>query len=75
MCAVIPTVVTKAVFVKYLFVLTPLQLWSKTTLWFTDGLMDVLFKNFELLGVCLSLGVTVGVLVVGMVRFGRRDLG
>jgi hypothetical protein len=73
-CAVIPSIVTSAVYAKYLFVLTPVNLWRRTGFWFTDGLMDVLFKNFETLGLCLSLGVTLCVLLAAMAGFRRRDL-
>jgi hypothetical protein len=41
-CAVIPSIVTAAVYAKYLFVLTPVNLWLRTRFWFKDGLMDVL---------------------------------
>jgi hypothetical protein len=73
-CIVIPIVVTPAVFVKYLFILTPVWLWLKSPHWFTDGTIDVLFKNFETLGLCLSLGMTLCVLTAVVVRFGKRDL-
>jgi hypothetical protein len=73
-CTVIPIQISAAVFVKYLFVLTPVNLWLKTEFWFTDGSKDVLFKNFETLGLCLSLGVTLCVLVAAMAGFRKRDL-
>jgi hypothetical protein len=73
-CAVIPSIVTSALYAKYLFVLTPVNLWLRTRFWFTDGLMDVLWRNFETLGLCLSLGVTLCVLLVTVVGFRRKDL-
>jgi hypothetical protein len=73
-CAVIPSIITSAVFVKYLFILTPANLSVRTGFWFTDGLVDVMFKNFETLGLCLSLGVTLCVLFAAMTGFKRRDL-
>jgi hypothetical protein len=73
-CAVIPVIVTTAVYAKYLFILTPVNLWLRTRFWFTDGLMDVLFRNFETLGLCLSLVVTLCVLLAAMAAFKKRDL-
>jgi hypothetical protein len=73
-CAVIPSIITSAVFVKYLFILTPANLSVRTGFWFTDGLVDVLFKNFELLGLCLSLGVTLCVLFAAIMSYRKRDL-
>jgi hypothetical protein len=73
-CAVIPIMVTAVVFVKYLFFLTPVWLWLKSLHWFTDSTMDILFKNFETLGLCLSLIVILGVLLAAMMRFRKRDL-
>jgi hypothetical protein len=73
-CAVIPSIFTSAVFAKYLFILTPANLSVRTGFWFTDGLVDVLFKNFETVGLCLSLGVSLCVLLVAMSRYKKRDL-
>jgi hypothetical protein len=74
-CAVIPSIVTSAVYAKYLFILTPVNLWLRTRFWFTDGLMDVLFRNFETLGLCLSLDAVLCVLLAAMAAFRKRDLG
>jgi hypothetical protein len=73
-CAVIPSIVTSAAYVKSLFVLTPVNLWLRTGFWLTDGLMDVLWGNFETLGLCLSLGVTLCILLTAMAGFRRKDL-
>ncbi|MCL2078706.1 MAG: hypothetical protein FWH17_02555 [Oscillospiraceae bacterium] len=58
----------------YLSMLTPAWLWLKQPLWFTDGGADILWKNFEILGVCASLILLAGLCVFSAKMFKKRDI-
>lgn len=59
---------------KYTLVLSPVCLWVKQGAWFTDGCADILWKNFETLGVCVSLILLAGLCVFSAIMFKRRDI-
>ena len=59
---------------KYFAVLSPVWLWLKRSLWFTDGGADILWKNFETLGVCASLFILAGLGSVSANLFRKRDI-
>ena len=58
----------------YLSMLTPAWLWLKQPFWFTDGGADILWKNFEILGVCASLILLGGLCVFSAKMFKKRDI-
>ena len=58
----------------YTTMLTPVWLWLKQPYWFSDGGADILWKNFEMLGVCVSLVLLVGLCVFSAKMFKKRDI-
>ena len=58
----------------YLSMLTPAWLWLKQPYWFTDGGADILWKNFETLGVCASLVLLAGLCLFSTKMFKKRDI-
>jgi hypothetical protein len=54
--------------------LTPVQLWVNVGDWFTDGYADILWANFECLGVFASLIVLAAALVIADAAFRRKEL-
>ena len=58
----------------YFFMLTPTWLWLKQPYWFTDGGADILWKNFEILGVCASLALLAGLCLFSARMFRKRDI-
>jgi hypothetical protein len=61
-------------FPKYIAVLSPVWLWLKRIFWFTDGGADILWKNFETLGVGVSFIVLAVLCALSAVMFGKRDI-
>jgi hypothetical protein len=59
---------------KYLAVLSPVWLWIKRVYWFTDGGADILWKNFEMLGVSASLLMLAVLCAVSAKLFRKRDI-
>jgi hypothetical protein len=59
---------------QYFVVLSPVWLWLKRGLWFTDGGVDILWKNFETLGICASLIILAGLCAVSAITFRKRDI-
>jgi hypothetical protein len=60
--------------IKHALVLAPIWLWLKESLWFTDGGLDILWQNFEILGVSASLLLLTGLCVFSAFMFKRRDI-
>lgn len=54
--------------------LSPVWLWLKHPIWFTDGDVDIVWKNFEMLGTSISLLLLIMGTVIVFNRFKRRDL-
>lgn len=54
--------------------LSPVWLWLKHTVWFTDGDVDILWKNFEMIGTTFSILVLIVTTGFVFYRFRRRDL-
>jgi ABC-type transport system involved in multi-copper enzyme maturation permease subunit len=59
---------------KYFAVLSPVWLWLKRCLWFTDGGPDILWKNFETAGVFASLIIFAGLGAFSAIIFRKRDI-
>ena len=59
---------------RYLLVYTPVWLWLKQNMWFTDGGIDILWPNFETVGITISLIVFAICCVLTEYRFRKRDL-
>jgi hypothetical protein len=61
-------------YAKFLFNYLPIWLSVKLPIWFTDGGVDILWRNFETWGTCVSLGIlSLGAVAMGK-RFKRRDI-
>jgi hypothetical protein len=54
--------------------LTPVRLWANAGSWFTDGYADILWANFECLGVACSLAALTVISRFAVMIFKRRDL-
>lgn len=61
-------------YIKYYSMLSPVWLWLKHSLWFTDGDVDILWPHFESLGLCVSLAVLTVCSFVSIIYFRKRDL-
>lgn len=59
---------------SYAAMLTPVWLWLKQSIWFTDGGLDILWKNFETLGASVSLALLAGLCVFSATMFRKRDI-
>lgn len=54
--------------------LTPVGLWRNAGEWFTDGYADILWANFECIGVGVSIAVLVVMCGLAMAHFKHRDM-
>ncbi|WP_422659812.1 hypothetical protein ACK8P5_04625 [Paenibacillus sp. EC2-1] len=70
----IPQTMTESLYVKYYSMLSPVWLWLKHSLWFTDGDSDILWPHFESLGLCVSLIVLIALCLLALIYFRKRDL-
>ena len=70
----IPQTWTVWLYARYFSMLTPVWLWLKHSIWFTDGDVDILWRNFETLGVAVSLFVLVLFCMIAKIYFRKRDL-
>ena len=70
----IPQTLTAGLYVKYYFMLSPVWLWLKHSIWFTDGDVDILLPHFETLGLCVSLLILTTFCVFAAIYFRKRDL-
>ena len=61
-------------FIRYYSMFSPVWLWLKHSLWFTDGDMDTLWKYFETMGLCVSMLTLVALSILVTIRFKRRDI-
>lgn len=69
-----PLVLPNNAYIKFVFVYTPIWLSVKLPLWFTDGGVDVLWRNFETWGTCISFIVLSIIAVLAVNRMKRRDI-
>jgi hypothetical protein len=60
--------------IRFPIILSPIWLWLKQLLWFTDGDFDILWPHFETVGVCTSLVILVICSMLAGIRFRRKDL-
>jgi hypothetical protein len=54
--------------------LSPIWLWLKRFVWFTDGDMDIIWRNFELLGTAGSLLILSALCVLTAKMFRKRNI-
>jgi hypothetical protein len=73
-CITIPVLLPDDSYAKFACMLTPLWLWLKQSLWFTDGGIDILWRDFETRGVCLSLVVLSALALVAALRFKKKEI-
>jgi hypothetical protein len=65
---------TVGLYARYYSMLTPVWLWLKHSIWFTDGDVDILWPHFETLGLCTSLLVLIALCMLAVIYFRKRDL-
>ena len=70
----IPMMLPGNTYAMFVFTLTPVWLLLKQPLWFTDGGMDVLWRHFETMGVCLSLALLLLFAVIAFHKFRKKDI-
>ncbi|MFT4146227.1 MAG: hypothetical protein QM644_17390 [Mobilitalea sp.] len=70
----IPQTLTVGIYARYYSMLTPVWLWLKHSIWFTDGDVDILWPHFETLGVCISFLFLTTLCVLVTIIFRKRDL-
>ncbi len=69
-----PKTLTISLYSGYYAMLTPVWLWLKHSLWFTDGDVDILWPHFETLGFCVSLLALAAFCLLAGMYFRKRDL-
>ena len=69
-----PQTLTVGLYAKYYSMLTPVWLWLKHSIWFTDGDVDILWPHFETLGFCISFLVLTALCRFVTIYFRKRDL-
>ncbi|MVO99211.1 hypothetical protein [Paenibacillus lutrae] len=57
-----------------IFTLTPVWLWENSGAWFTDGGVDIIWANFESLGLVVSLAVLSVAAFISTQLFKKREL-
>lgn len=70
----IPQTLTAGLYVRYYSMLTPVWLWLKHSIWFTDGDVDILWPHFETLGISVSLLALIIFSMLSNTYFRKRDL-
>jgi hypothetical protein len=70
----IPKALTAGFFTRYYSMLSPVWLWLKHSIWFTDGDADILWPHFETLGLCASFLFLTALCILATVYFRKRDL-
>ncbi len=70
----IPQTFTVGIYAKYYSMLTPVWLWLKHSIWFTDGDVDILWPHFETLGLCISFLALTAFCGFVTIYFRKRDL-
>lgn len=59
--------------VRCFSILSPVWLWLKHGIWFTDGDIDIIWPHFEMLGLCMSLAVLTALCLLATNYFRKRD--
>lgn len=70
----IPNGLTAGLVARYYSMLSPVWLWLKHGIWFTDGDVDILWPHFETLGLCVSFFVLAAFCLFATIHFRKRDL-
>ncbi len=70
----IPQTLAAGLYARYYSMLTPVWLWLKHSIWFTDGDADILWPHFETLGIAVSLLAFLIFCVIANTYFRKRDL-
>jgi len=70
----VPQKLIAGLYVKYYAMLSPVWLWLKRSIWFTDGDVDILWPHFEIRGLGVSLFFLTAFCVFATIYFRKRDL-
>ncbi len=70
----LPQTLTAGLYVRYYSMLTPVWLWLKHSIWFTDGDVDILWPHFETLGISVSFSALLIICGLANTYFRKRDL-
>lgn len=68
------TLPTTRLYAIYYSMLSPVWLWLKHSIWFTDGDANILWPHFETLGFCVSLLLLTVLCIFATIYFRKRDL-
>lgn len=69
----LPQTLVVGLAIKYLAVFSPVGLWLKHELWFTDGDVDIVWKHFETTGLCISFVCLIVFCFMTVHYFRRKD--
>jgi hypothetical protein len=71
----IPKTLAAGFYARYYYsMLSPVWLWLKHSMWFTDGDVDILWPHFETLGLCASFLLLTALCILAAIYFRKRDL-
>lgn len=70
----IPQTLAAREFVGFYSMLSPVWLWLKHGIWFTDGDIDIPWPHFETIGLCVSLVTLAAFAMLSALYFRKRDL-
>jgi hypothetical protein len=72
--SLIPSKLTVGLCARYYSMLSPVWLWLKHSIWFTDGDVDILWPYFEALGLCVSFLVLTTFCLFTTIYFRKKDI-
>lgn len=72
--SLIPSKLTVGLFARYYSMLSPVWLWLKHSIWFTDGDVDILWPYFETLGLCVSFLLSTAFCLFTTIYFRKKDI-
>jgi hypothetical protein len=73
-CVAFPMALPNNSGVRFAMMLTPIWLALKQPLWFTDGGFDILWRGFEVRGVCLSLAALLALAAAAAILFRKKEI-
>jgi len=73
-CFALPLVIPRHLYAYFIPFHTPIWLWWNSHLWFTDGSVITLWRNFELWGLGISLLTLAALCVLAVKNFEKRNI-
>jgi len=73
-CLVLPLIIPRSLYAYFISFYTPIWLWWNSHLWFTDGGVITLWRNFELWGIGISFVTIAAICVLTVKVFEKRNV-